>query len=144
MMLQLDSNILKTPSEHREACSHCCSASFLSRTCDKMEKRKQRNKWWEGKQGKERRALHNFGACYSQVTFFMVASFHVLLGPSENAPTRKGLLKNLFLLLLFIVTSYFFPRSLTALHFSENHWSTYEKLINHLLVCCWYAVCFLW
>lgn len=80
--------------------------------------------------------MHNFGACYSQVTFFMVVSFHVLLGPSENAPTRKGLLKNLFSLLLFIVTSYLLPRFLTALHFPENHRSTYEKLIKHLLVCC--------
>lgn len=55
-----------------------------------MERGEKKDKRQESKHGKKRKALHNLWTCCSQVTFFTVASFHVLLGRSENAPTRKG------------------------------------------------------
>ena len=55
-----------------------------------MERGEKRDQQQEEKHGKERRALHNLWTCCSQVTFFTVPSFHILLGCSENAPTRKG------------------------------------------------------
>lgn len=121
LMSQQDRSMLKNPAEQREAPSHCnplCLRRWDRAVCllpsqklcpgernrrgreGEMISGEKRDKWWEENTVRREEPCITFGLVAAKSHF---ASFPILLGCSEKAPTRKGflLLKNPFIITVY-------------------------------------------